>query len=142
MSSYKTHQIFALLLVVLLLFLSYKYDLFSFTTKQVVIACLIVLVYSILPDIDTPSGKLRRIFTPAILFLALIAIIIQLYFVALIAVLVLLFLSFLKHRGRLHSLAAALAFSLPLMYYDIFFCIFALIGYISHLVLDKQMKLV
>lgn len=129
-------------MVALLLFLSYKYDLFSFTTKQVVIACFIVLIYSILPDIDTPSGKLRRIFTPAILILALISIILQLYFVALIAVSVLLFLSFLKHRGKLHSLAAALVFSLPLMYYDTFFCIFALIGYFSHLVLDKQMKLI
>lgn len=142
MTSYKYHQIFAFVLAGLLFFFNYKYNLFSFNSEQIVITPLILLIYSILPDIDTPVGKLRKTFTPAILLIIVITILLKLYFISLIAALLLLALSILKHRGRVHSLTAALAFSLPLLYYDMFYFVFALIGYSSHLLLDGKIKVI
>jgi membrane-bound metal-dependent hydrolase YbcI (DUF457 family) len=48
----------------------------------------------------------------------------------------------MKHRGSCHSITAAVFFSLLLGLIDVPLVIFAFISYISHLIIDWEIKLI
>ncbi|MFH1722023.1 MAG: hypothetical protein ABH950_05400 [Candidatus Altiarchaeota archaeon] len=98
-----------------------------------------------MPDIDTPSSKIRK--PVSIICLAVVIVSIGMFlggradiyvlFVALIFAVFPYLLWFAKHRRLYHTPAAALFFSVPLYLVSPVYCGFAFFGYISHLVLDE-----
>ncbi len=142
MSGYRTHLIFYAAVMTLLFFATHQ------TIGWVeVTAFLFGAIYSILPDIDSPSSKIRGIVTKVVLaqvFVMLAAYImggnINFVYVSAAAVAVLLIIAFTKHRGVVHTPLAALALALPPAILNPIYGAAALLGYTTHLLLDGRLK--
>ncbi len=145
MSGYLTHIIVYLSFVVFLLAVSYSYGMLEYDVKTIIVGCLVGLFYSILPDVDTPSSKMRklieRIFLAAIV-LSLVAFLmikdVDLVYSAIVLSLILYFLWYVRHRTILHTPIAGVLFSAPLYFIEPVYCLFALIGFVSHLLVDNE----
>ena len=90
-------------------------------------------IYSLLADIDSRSSKIRQAVVMSDERMHVVRAAFLLTF--------LLTLYILKHRGRTHSISAAVLLSVPAYLVAPHYAAFALCGYISHLVLDGIIKL-
>ena len=145
MPGYKTHilvgVIFSALIYIVLLTLSY---IKIFSIKNILISLVIAVLYSILPDIDHRSSEI----TWFLLFVSTALIVIGFIFYRFILVLgiVLLILVLigvsLNHRGFTHSIVANIFLSIPLLYFDWVYLVIGFMAYLSHLFLDKELKLI
>jgi len=100
-------------------------------------------VYTLVPDLDTPSSKIRRISERIVL--AAVAVTLGVYlagyadrlvvYVALVLVALLYCLWYTKHRGVLHTAGAAVLLSAPLALINPVYAVFGLTGYLLHLLL-------
>jgi len=114
--------------------------------KILIPSILIGIFYSILPDIDLPSSKLRRKISKFFLTIILICLITficlihdtKLLFIAIILTLFLYILWFSKHRGIFHSIGMGIFLSLPLYLIHPYFFIFAFLGFFTHLLVDGK----
>lgn len=102
-------------------------------------------VYTLLPDIDLPSSRARRVFE--VLSLATITVLLALYSgsgerwlyaLAVVLSVVLLALWLVGHSGVVHSLVSAFLLSLPLYLLNPLLGGFAFLGYMTHLILDGE----
>lgn len=108
----------------------------------------IVLIYSLLPDIDSESSIIFRVFL-AVCFSFMVLLITLFYFyknmlsiyIIVAIVLLVILIYFLSHRGLTHSLLLAILFSLPLLFLNFNVMIIGFVCYISHLVGDSELKL-
>lgn len=146
MSGYAGHAIAYLLAAVPATFLAQQWGLLDVGVTTIVAALFIGLFYSILPDIDTPSSKARRIIGRTLLALTLASLIgflarafgeKAIYFAATITFF-LYVLWFVKHRGILHTPLAAIIFSAPLLALNPVFAGYAFLGFMSHLIIDRE----
>lgn len=103
----------------------------------------IVLMYSLLPDVDIKTSKIFIVIYSVLTFTTaltiLLAVIFQYYgvlWIGLISIGILCGLAFTSHRGHTHSIVAMILFSLPILYFGWTAFGFALIAYLSHLVAD------
>ena len=112
---------------------------------QILTGILIGGIYTLLPDIDHPVSKARK-FSLVIGLIVIIGSIFmfletQLEIFLLIATIICLLLLGLiilaKHRRFFHSIYAGILFSVPLLYLDWVIFVFAISGYLLHLVLDR-----
>lgn len=127
MPGFRTHIFFGFLCTCFqYVFFSYE---FHFT--------LLTLVYSIFPDIDSPTSKMRQYY----LIITCLFLIIFLFTnqIAIAFVLLLLTLSIFlsRHRGFFHTWYAALILSLPILFVSIQSFSIALVAYMSHILLDR-----
>jgi len=144
MPGYKTHIIFGLIISIGFGFLMSGYldlDFFNFSLIELFFSIPVVLVYSLLPDIDLHSSKISHLFRGLALLFVLLAIIFDLKKFSITIIAVLIIMEFLKHRKFIHSITAGLILSLPLIYFSPILSIFAFIAYLSHLLLDRNLKL-
>jgi membrane-bound metal-dependent hydrolase YbcI (DUF457 family) len=111
------------------------------TTNQFYLQIIaIVLVYSILPDIDQPNSHISRYATIALGGTALLA-----YFgyvlpqYGVLAVIVLIRMKWIGHRTLVHSAFFGLIVSLPLAYFfgKVHFII-GFVAYLSHIIADND----
>ncbi|MBI5390247.1 metal-dependent hydrolase [Candidatus Woesearchaeota archaeon] len=137
MPSAITHQIFALMVALPFCLLFYWFHVLAFDLSTILQVICIILTFSIMPDMDLGSSTIRKIFLPLALGLLLSFLILGQIMPALIICLILIAVHFLRHRGFLHSLPAALLFSIPLLMYQWTFALFAFVSYFSHLLIDK-----
>ena len=150
MSLYKTHLAggvfaFVIYLAVLAVFFSYK------PTYATLIWFGLCILGSIWPDIDTNSTA-QKLFYGFFLVLDLIFLIAGQYKKAAILGLFALLPIIGKHRGWTHSISAAFIIPSPLIVLPVVkpdlnvggleYYIPVVIGYLSHLVLDKEFKLI
>jgi membrane-bound metal-dependent hydrolase YbcI (DUF457 family) len=150
MSLYKTHLAggvfaFVIYLAVLALFFSYK------PTYATLIWFGLCILGSIWPDIDTNSTA-QKLFYGFFLVLDLILLIAGQYEKAAILGFFALLPIIGKHRGWTHSISAAFIIPSPLIVLPVVkpdlnaggleYYIPVVIGYLSHLVLDKEFKLI
>lgn len=110
---FKTHFIFGVFIITLL-YIFFPLILLSHNLFSQIIFCIILLVSTSLPDIDTKDSKISRKIPilPSILFL------------------------FTTHRGIIHSIYPIILISAILYPYSSFYTIAFIIGYLSHLILD------
>ena len=141
MSGYKEHIIFGIALAGLAAYYLTGYGSFEYTPVQALALFLVVLVYSILPDLDSPSSKIRKLIQTLGLASLLILIYFNLKLYLVVVCVFLLAVQFLTHRRFMHSIAAGVILSLPLAYFDYFLALFAFAAYLSHLLLDGEVKL-
>ena len=140
MPGYKTHLGigFVFLLIVLLISKFNLNDLFYLVP--------IMVVYSLLPDIDLGNSKIGRSVRMMLSVLALVLVVLSFYFsakfqaYALLCLSLLLLLQFVRHRKFTHTIRSALLFSLPIIVLGLDFFIFAFLNYFFHLLFDKQIK--
>jgi len=101
------------------------------------------VIYSIMPDIDTPSSKISRYFYIGILFVFALAFVFEGAFrrVALLCIVAAFIFMAAKHRGFFHSIVAGVLLSGPIMLLHPTIAYYCFYGYLSHLILDKEVSL-
>lgn len=146
----KGHRILGLIFALAFIFgLGYlEKDIIQFGVSSLFIVSFIITVYSILPDIDHPSGTMTWWFL-GLGILGLVFSIILMFFqvniwltILIVSVLFLL-LTFLAahiipHRGFIHSISFGILAVLPLWYLfnNIFYCLLGYVVWHSHLIGD------
>lgn len=140
MVGYKGHILIGLIFGGIFGFLNYKYNIFNLTLIEIISSIFVIIIYSILADIDIASSKIRHISQVVGLTIIIIAILFNLKLISLSLAIILLILQFAKHRKFIHSITAGIIFSLPLIYFSYIISIFAFIAYISHLIVDGKVK--
>ena len=97
---------------------------------------ILVIIYSILPDIDIKDSKIRKIVMPLLIILIIISYFIEYYVLCLSLILMFIFILLLKHRTITHTIWFAFIISIP-FYQNIGYFVIAFVSYASHLVLDR-----
>ncbi len=146
MPGYRTHLLGFWAVALPALLVNLERDFFSVTPLEVAGGLLLGSVYAILPDIDTPSSKIRKPVSVACLSIVIIGIAgflsgaldVRVLYVALAAAVVPYLLWFARHRRLYHTPAVGILFALPWYALDPVYAAFAMAGYLSHLVLDEE----
>ena len=131
---YYTHILFGFVLAILM-YLAVIYLDISITFDYLVVV-VIVIIYSILPDIDIKKSKIRKIMMPILIFLVLLFYYTEQYLVMLFVLLVIAFIYSLKHRTLTHTIMFGILVSLP-WYQNIVYMLLAFVSYLSHILLDR-----
>ena len=149
MGGWKEHIIvglFSSIVVFALLFYFIGEDLLD---VKLFLSVPLIIIYYLLPDIDSPGSKISRIIYGIIISSVAICGFIYFitdnsFFIVLMFIIALFGVSmlFLGHRGITHSLVCAVIFSLPIIFISKWVAIFCFIGYLSHLVIDGEIKLI
>ena len=149
---YKGHLVFAaFFLVAVILFSEFIYAIIpSQTWWWYLLYSPIILFYAILSDADTPASKSRFIISFIGLGLIICLSLFQAIkgfslrytiFITLLGIGLFIPL-FLKHRGFLHSFAAGILLSLPLLLLSWQLTIMGILAYWSHLIIDFVMTFI
>jgi len=100
-----------------------------------------ISLYSILPDMDQPSSKPRKIFLIlGFLIITFLAVLKEYLLIIIISLAFILVIFGSKHRGIMHSYSFGFIVSFPLLFYDWRISCFSYLSFISHLLLDSQTK--
>lgn len=135
MPNYRNHIILGLIILGTLgYFIKFK-SLLEFFMLLV-----IIIIYSLLPDVDSNSSKIGIFTKISLLFFALIFMLFGYYFIASLFCILVIILFFVKHRGFFHTFRAAILFSLPILYLGKIYFGFAIVSYIGHMLIDKHVK--
>jgi len=143
MPNYRTHQVAGIILLVLVLWLNTVIHFLpiSLGVIEVFMSIGIILFYSILADIDIGTSKSRKIVFGVALFAIGYCFAFNFRSIGLVITsLLLIIVLFLNHRGRTHSVLASVVFSAPLAYMSMVYMVIGIIAYLSHLILDKEIK--
>lgn len=145
MPGYKTHIFGYLVMAGILLLVMDKLLDFHLSIETIIFGNIIGILYSILPDIDTPSSKMRKILGRLFLAVSIVCLMVfiplrrmELIYIPLMLILFLYLLWFSRHRGLFHTPIIGILLSLPLYFINLHYIGFALIGFFSHLVLDNE----
>ena len=145
MPSYKAHIFGYLVTMGIILLLMNRILNFNISINMLIFGNIIGIIYSILPDIDTPSSKMRKILGRLFLAASIVCLLafvflrrMELIYIPLILILFLYMLWFSRHRGLFHTSIVGILLSLPLYLIDLYYVGFALIGFFSHLILDNE----
>ena len=142
--NWKSHALIGAVLVILVAFFIFKISDYLLLFEFFVFGALSALV----PDLDHSSSKGRQLLDKAVVIGSLLIVgFLQnaLFFaLAIIAVYFILFTFFKPvHRGITHSLVACLVFAILVYFlFNFNFAIAGLIGYFSHLLADKEIKII
>lgn len=140
MAGYRYHLFFGFFISGIVGVLSLKLNILNFSYLDKILIIPIILIYSILPDIDIASSKIRKIF----MIIGLSSLLAVIWFnyksLSISITLILLLLQFIKHRKFIHSISAGLIFSAPLIIFSWIIALIAFICYISHLLVDGKLK--
>ncbi len=143
MPHYRTHQLAGIILLALVLWLGTVFTFLpvSLGIVDMAVVIVIILFYSILADIDIGTSKSRKIIFGTALFAIGYCFLFSLNSIGLvITAFLLIIVLFLNHRGRTHSVLASVIFSAPLAYLSPVYMGMGVVAYLSHLVLDKEVK--
>ena len=146
MSGYRAHIAFYLAFTAAFIYLVGKTGL-QFTFGLYEASCVAVgVLYSILPDLDSPTSKARDILNKGTVTAALLMLVFysitgdqRLLFASAAVSATLLFLWSTRHRGMMHTTTAAVLFSAPLLLVGPYHFACALAGYETHLFLDGKL---
>ncbi len=141
--NWKGHLIFGIILTIIV----YYFLMGEIVSYWKVL--LVVMVYSLLPDIDSESSIIFRIFL-AVCFSLMLVMLVLFYLyksnyslITIVAIVgTMLAIYGLSHRGMTHSLLLAIIFSLPLLFFSFEVSIIGFIAYVSHLIGDSELKFI
>ena len=141
MAGYKWHILFGAVFAGVVGYIINKFNLLTLPAGYAILSVPIIFIYSMLPDIDIASSRIRKtVTTTGILFL-LAAILSEIKWLSASIALVLLTFQFVKHRRFTHTIPAAVLFSMPWIMISYMIALSAFLGYLSHLILDGKIKL-
>lgn len=143
MSSYKFHILGYIALATLLLMV-FSYYKIGLEEDLLILGNLTGILYSILPDVDTPSSKIRMLvnrISLVLIFSSLVAYIVLnsliFIYISIIFTVLILSLCFVRHRGIFHTIWAGFILSIPLYIINPYLVIFAILGFLSHIAVDS-----
>lgn len=143
MSNYKIH-ILGYIVSAALLLAGLSYYKIGLQRDIIISGNLIGILYSILPDVDVPSSKIRILIeriSIAIIFFSLIFYIFTsnsyLLYTFVITVLFLLFLHLVRHREIFHNIGMGFILSIPFYIINPYLAGFAFLGFLSHIAIDR-----
>jgi hypothetical protein len=100
-------------------------------------------IYSLLPDVDSPTSKMRHAVTISLSVAALLLLAYgflskrgDIAYLSIITIAAIFLILMTRHRGALHSPVAGILFSAPFLLIGPLYFAMALWGYLSHLLLD------
>jgi len=148
MSNWKVHVIVGYLVALLGYFLGALFGIFAHSEKNMLVFLPFVFIIAQLPDIDSPNSLIHTFFIGIggvfIMFLLLFSIVYSNYLYLFIVILVVIFmflLTLLKHRNKMHTILTGIFILSPILILSWKFYILSLLVYISHLVIDKDIKI-
>jgi len=110
---------------------------FEYNLQNVGLLLAIVVVSSLLPDLDTPISIISKCIRIIIILIVIYFIIVANYVYAIISLSILLIFHLLTHRGPLHRFFIGGLLSIPVFYFlGTVYGIGFLVGYFSHLIVD------
>ena len=145
MPNWKTHIAFGLIFVAIFYFIKYL----KLVDLKILVYIPVIIFFSQLPDIDSKTSKIRMFVN--IMGFSMIIVMLILYFIlqnnmfliTSVLILITLILSyFLKHRGWLHSILGAFILCFVLIFINITLFVVCFLAYISHLIIDKEIKII
>ena len=117
---------------------------YSSITHNILFSIVVGGIYSLLPDCDSRNSKINKYSNRILLVSLFVLLLLYIYikddniiYVCMVLTLFLFFLQVVKHRGFLHSVTAMLVFTVPLLFVSLETAFFGMVGYGSHLLLDK-----
>jgi len=140
MGDWKTHfqSGFLILILAVVFYLNDLIDLGS-----LLISIPIILIFSVLADVDSYSSKIRTLILVSGLILIFLTIYLDVYSGAYLLIGILIFLALQRHRGFLHTVIAALIFSIPIfLILGFYISLLSFSAYSLHLIIDKILKFV
>jgi hypothetical protein len=136
------HILFSTLFFTLIYYIISKYLIFDKYT--VLFSYIIFIIFSLLPDIDKNNSWIRKQLRVIILFLLLFFTIISIInndkialTIVIILIFIELFLTFVKHRGIIHTFSFGIIISIPLFFISPVYFFSAILGFITHLIADS-----
>lgn len=139
MPGYKKHLLIGSVIFIGLSILILYYSLMPITS--LLIAAPLFLIYTLLPDCDCYNSKIRKYLEITFLITILSTIILhENIFISITLIIFIIVMKFSKHRGFFHSIKAGILLSIPLLIINNIMFIIVLIGYITHLILDRILK--
>lgn len=133
--------------IITFLIVSYFFKLHNVTITQYIFLLGLTVFFALLPDVDTDISKINDFIEITLLSFAIYSFYqyslsqtLELFNCGIFALLILLASKFLKHRGWMHTIRAGIFLSLPLYLFDPTFAYYAFAGYLSHLIVDRQIK--
>jgi len=124
-------------LIGLLVYLSIYKQIILLDIMQVFLLIPLILVYSLVPDLDAPASKIRYFFW--IFGITALGILIYLKQEKLIYFLIagMIFINLTHHRGVMHSFVMGIIFSVPFYFeFGLVFSLFLFTAYSLHLLVD------
>ena len=141
MSGYKGHLMFGFAITSLIVITNYLWGYLPFSINLIYLMP-ITAIYSLLPDVDIGTSKIFIFIDTLFLFGIIYCLITNSIMYGIILCLALIMILYLKHRGMAHSIIIGFLFSLPLLSLGLVYVLFGFINYLSHLVLDREVKLI
>ncbi|MCX6695401.1 MAG: metal-dependent hydrolase [Candidatus Altiarchaeota archaeon] len=147
MSGYRTHFVIYGASALGLTYLLFRTGYISGVNPELVLAFILGLLYSILPDIDTPASKTREYVSKLLLASVMLCLLsytfvepnLKLLYLSFAIAVFLYLLWFTKHRGIFHTIYAGLFLSLPLYLISPIYALYAFTGFASHLLADGKL---
>lgn len=143
MSDFRGHWLIGIAIVALFVFLDYSFQwgFYDLTAQTILTILGITLFYSLLPDIDIGTSKIRMFIFVAAILLAGYFIFTNQTFLSIVILGIMLMIMFLKHRGITHSFITGFFLALPLLAFGGWQFAFAgYLAYLSHLTIDGELK--
>ena len=144
MPNYKVHQAFGIGLVVITLLINETLNFFRyfhFGPVELLLVVIITLFYSIAADIDIGTSKSRKLVLGGGLGGIIYCFAFSQPLIGIVtSVLLLLMIFALNHSGKTHTTLAAVIFSVPLLYISWVYMAVGCIAYLSHLLIDGELK--
>ncbi|MFO7872428.1 MAG: metal-dependent hydrolase [Candidatus Undinarchaeales archaeon] len=116
----------------------------NFNPKALIIFISIVIIGSLFPDLDIRNSKIFGVFFGAATITIIISFVRGYLYLGITTTLVLAAFSYMQHRGILHSIAVLLVTAL-IVYTATLNSVYAfiwIICYFSHLLLDRELRLI
>lgn len=138
MTGYKNHIAIGIGISILFVVLNYFIDIFSIDWKTYLIAIPIIILYSILPDVDVRTSKSFGIVMFFLLITILLSVLCRQWWWFATAIFLAITIMFLKHRGTMHKWWMGAILSAPIYFINPVLTIFAFISYLSHTIIGDM----
>lgn len=149
MSDWKEHIGIGLFSSIVVFALLYYFIGNSILNIKFFLSIPLIIIYYLLPDIDSSGSKISKIIYGIILisvvFCGLMYFITDNHFFVALMIVIAIFgvlMLFLAHRGFTHSILCAILFSIPISFINKYVFLLCLVGYMSHLIIDGEVKLI
>lgn len=128
-------------IVALIYYLTFIRKMFELTMLQFILLAFLVPLYAVLPDIDSLSSHVRNFFISAGFIGVGTFMYLDYKMLGYLLIAVVIFVSWQRHRGLMHSIRFAVLFALPFfIFFGWIFASFLVLSYITHLVVDGEIK--
>jgi len=140
MANFNTHIIAGIIVAIVYIFVRLRHDN-TFNNIEILFGLLTIPFYSVLPDADQAHSKSRKLLLIfAFMLIIVFAMIGKNGLILLIALTVLFVVILSRHRGNMHSFRIGMVIVVITAYYNIIYSLFALISFVTHLMIDRTTK--